>query len=93
MEEPLLLVRLTFPPTVPSLVPVREREGRFVHDQDRSKCTASLALTIPTVTIEGQEWLGRTFIANHTTGAAIRKRSRHRTILLYYSPPYHLNLL
>jgi len=58
--------------------PLRDGEGRFGHAQHRGKRTARLALTIPTVTIEGEEWFGRTFIANRPTGAAASEGSSHK---------------
>src|SRR5215813_14158492 len=52
---------------------LHDAEGRFGHAQDRGKGSARLALTIPTVTIEGEEGRGRTFIADRPTGTAAGK--------------------
>jgi len=60
--------------------PPHDSEGRFGHAQDGGKGTARLALTIPTVTMEREEWSCRTFIANRAARAATREGSRHRHI-------------
>jgi hypothetical protein len=67
--------------------PVSYGESRFGYGQDRGKCTASLALTIPTVTIEREKRFRRTFIVNRATGAAARERCGHKSV-----PPFVVRL-
>src|SRR5437667_4164290 len=68
--------------------PSRQREGRLEHGQNWGKGTASFSLTVPAVTIEGEEWFRRALVANRTTGTSTGQRTRHRAILRHWSPRY-----
>lgn len=67
----------------------RVSEGGFRDIRDRAKCTPTRALTVPAVTIPGEDRLGRTFVANRTTRTAAREWSRHQTVLLSVLWLYH----
>ena len=57
-------------------------KGGFRDIRDRAKRTPTCMLTVPAVTIPGEDWLGRTFIVNRTTRTAARERGRHQAVLL-----------
>src|SRR5215467_12898638 len=57
--------------------PLRQSERCSGYGEDGRKGTPGLSLTIPTMTVQREEWLRPTFVPNSAAGAATGERRRH----------------